>query len=145
MWVSEWRVPLMKVTPEMIGQSPARLIASSAPRPFSTVMIVASGQAPAQRRRRRLEAAGLRRDDAEVERRKRVRIGRGAHRRLAIAAPADAEAVALERRGVLGPARQDRDVGDRGQMACEEAADGARPDDAHALHAATGSPRPAKI
>ena len=46
MCVSEWRVPLMNVTPEMIGQAPAERTASSAPRPFSTVMMVASGKRP---------------------------------------------------------------------------------------------------
>ena len=46
MCVSEWRVPLMNVTPEMIGHEPAERTASSAPRPFRTVMIVASGKRP---------------------------------------------------------------------------------------------------
>ncbi len=102
MCVSECRVPLMKVTPEMIGQSPARRTASSAPRPFSTVMIVASGKRPRSDVGGGLEPAGLGRDDAEVERRERRRVGRRAHRGMAIAAPADAQAVTLERRGVLG-------------------------------------------
>ena len=67
MWVSEWRVPLMKVTTEMIGQSPARPVASSAPRPFRDGLIVPPGTRPRNAADRPLEAAGLRRDDAEVE------------------------------------------------------------------------------
>ena len=77
MCVSEWRVPLMNVTPEMIGQAPAERTASSAPRPLSTVMIVASGKRPLQRVDRALEAGRLGGDDAEVERLDLVGVGGG--------------------------------------------------------------------
>ena len=141
MWVSEWRVPLMNVTPEMIGQSPALRTASSAPRPFSTVMTVASGNRP------RSDSAAASSPPALVATMPRSNGGerggvcRGPHVGLAVAAPADAEPFALERRCVVGPAGQDRDVRDRGQMAREQAADRSRSDDAHALHAVS-SPFP---
>ena len=44
--VSEWRVPLMNVTAETIGQSPCLRTTSSAPMPLSTVITVASGKRP---------------------------------------------------------------------------------------------------
>ena len=44
--VSECFVPLMNVTAETIGQSPCSRTISSAPRPLSTVMTVAPGNAP---------------------------------------------------------------------------------------------------
>ena len=97
-------------------------------------------KAPAQRRRGRLEAAGLGRDDAEVERWQRGGSAEARTRdrrslRPLMRSPSRSSAAAS-----AAPARQDRDVRDRGQMAREEAADGARPDDAHALHAATALP-----
>ena len=44
--VSECRVPLMKVIAEMSGHGPYRRTISSAPRPFWTVISVASGKCP---------------------------------------------------------------------------------------------------
>ena len=134
MCVSEWRVPLMNVTPEMIGQAPAARTASSAPRPFSTVMIVGVREAPAQRLDRTLEPGRLGRDDAEVERRQLVRIGGGEHGRLALAAAADAQPVAVQRLGVIRAPRQYGDVGDGGQVPGKEAADRTCAYDAHPLH-----------
>ena len=48
--VSEWRVPLMNVTPETIGQSPCARTTSSAPIPLRTVTTVASGNRPSSAR-----------------------------------------------------------------------------------------------
>ena len=44
--MSEWRVPLMNVTPETIGHAPCARTISSAPIPLRTVTIVASGNLP---------------------------------------------------------------------------------------------------
>ena len=74
--VSEWRVPLMNVTPETIGHAPCARTTSSAPIPLSTVTIVASGKRPSSARTAALEARRLRRDDRDVERRELVRIVR---------------------------------------------------------------------
>ena len=144
MCVSEWRVPLMNVTPEMIGQAPGgahRLLRAETVQDGHDRGV---GKAPAQRLDRPLETSRLGRDDAEVERRDLVRIGRGVHRRLALAAAADAQAVASQRRGVILAPRQHGDVGDGGQMAGEEAADRTCAYDAHPLHPCRGSLQPSR-
>ena len=132
----------MNVTPEMIGQSPAERTASSAPRPLSTVMIVAPGKRPRSESTAPCEPGGLGGDDAEVERRDLVGIGRGVHGRVALAAAADAQPVAAQGLGVILAPRQHGDVGDGGQMPGKEAADRTRAYDAHPLHPCCRSLRP---
>ena len=145
MCVSEWRVPLMNVTPEMIGHDPAERTASSAPRPFSTVMIVASGKRPRSDSTAPSSPAALvatmPRSNGAIS----VGIGRRVHARLALAAPADAQAVAAQRLGVILAPRQHRDVGDGGQMPGKEAADRTCAYDAHPLHPCCRSLRPPAI
>ena len=63
-----------------------------------------------------------------------VGIGRGRDGRLAVAAPADAQAFAAQRVGVIRAPGQHRDVRDGGQMSGKEAADRTCAYDAHPLH-----------
>ena len=72
--VSEWRVPLMNVTPETIGQSPWERTTFSAPMPFNTVNDGRVGEAPLERAGRRFEPHALVATIANVERLQLVRI-----------------------------------------------------------------------
>ena len=58
-WSSAWRVPLMNVTAERIGQLPRTATTSSAPRPFCTVMSVAPAKRPASSSDRRSRSPPL--------------------------------------------------------------------------------------
>ena len=60
-WVSEWRVPLMNVTAEMTSRRARK--ASSAPRPFWTVIDRRAGPVAGEPRRSGFELGRLRRDD----------------------------------------------------------------------------------
>ena len=134
--VSEWRVPLMKVTPETIGQAPCARTTSSAPIPLRTVTIVASGKRPSSARTAALEARRLRRDDRDVELRELGRIVRRGHLRLVLGLSGHAKAVLVERLRVFAASREHRDLAHAGQMTREETPDDARPDDADPFHAA---------
>ena len=94
--VSEWRVPLMKVTPETIGQSPCARTTSSAPMPLSTVMTVASGKRPSSACAAGLEPRCLRRDDRDVERRELRRIVGCRHARMTVALAAHAKPITVQ-------------------------------------------------
>jgi hypothetical protein len=119
----------MNVTPEMIA--PHGLLGTEAVQHGHDRGV---REAPAQRFGSRLEAVRLGRDDAEIERRERVRVGRCAHPGVPFAASADTETVAFEGGSVRGTAGQDRDVRDRREMTREEASDRSGSDDAHTLH-----------
>ena len=132
--VSSCRVPLMKVTAEMIGQSPWSRTISSAPRPFSVVIIVASGKWPSSVAAAASRPGSLRREDAEVERRDLGRVaGRpsptpGRSLRPLIRSPRALSASACSWRRV-----KHADVRDLCEMPGEEAPDHAAADDAHPL------------
>ena len=129
--VSEWRVPLMKVTPETIGH----------------VAVLADdllGAEPVQHRRHRrpresaprasprrlAQPRRLRRDDPHVGATQLLRVGRRRDARVQLALAADAQAFAVQRVRVLAAARQHRHLADLGEMPGEQAADDAGTDDA---------------
>ena len=131
--VSSCRVPLMNVTAEMIGQSPWPRTISSAPSPFSVVIIVASGKWPSS------VAAAASSPGALVARMPRSNGGISAGSfdavidAVQLAPPAHPQAPRVQRVRVLPPPREDADVGHLRQMPGEEAADHATADDAHPL------------
>ena len=134
--VSEWRVPLMNVTPETIGHAPCARTISSAPIPFRTVTIVASGKRPSS-----ACAAGSS-PEAFVATIATSNSGSAAGSSVArdlgdvFALPAHAKSVLVQRLCVFAASREHRDLAHAGEMTREEAPDHARPDDADPFHAA---------
>ena len=132
-WVSECRVPLMNVTAEMIGQSPWARTTSSAPRPLSVVIIVASGKWPSS------VAAAASRPGALVATIPSSNGGSSAGSSDAVIRawrslrPLITEPVGVERVCVIATARQHAHLGDLREMAREQAADHASADDANTL------------
>ena len=131
--VSECFVPDMNVTAETSGQSPCARTTSSAPRPLSVVISIASGNRPSR------EAAASSRPFAFVAMipRSNGSSSSGSSRRrdvgMQVAAPGDAQAVAVQRVCVLAATRQHRHLGDLCEMAGEEAPDHPGTDHAHPL------------
>ena len=134
--VSEWRVPLMKVTPETIGHAPWRaddLLGADAVEHRHDRRV---REAAFERSRGSFEPRGLRRDDRDVERRQLVGIVGRRDSRAVLGLPADAKAVRVQRVGVFAASREHGDLAHASQMTREEAPDDARPDDADPFHAA---------
>ena len=87
-------------------------------------------EAPAERVGRRLDAARLRRDDAEVELGQIPDIRCRRDARCEVVAAADTQALRVERTRMVGAASEDEHLRDGGEMRCEQAADRAGADDA---------------
>ena len=130
--VSSWRVPLMKVTAERTRR-PGN--ASSAPRPFCTVITAAPGQWPSRRAAAAsssvvfvatIASSGSGSSAGSVEARSA---------RDEVAPARDAQPVLVQRSGVLLAAAEHRDLGDAAEVAGEEAADHAGADYADAVDA----------
>jgi hypothetical protein len=88
------------------------------------------GKCAGERAERPLEPGRLRRDDHDVGLGQRARLCRSAQARVQSALPAHAQALPLERFGVLTSAGEHRDLADLRQMPGEEAPDDPRADDA---------------
>ena len=88
---------------------------------------------PLERGRGLLQPGRLGRDDPEVERLELVGVGGRGHAGVQVAAPRDAEPVAVERVGVLASPRQHRDLRDLREVARKQAPDHTSPDHADTL------------
>ena len=136
--VSAWRVPLMNVTDERIGHAPRPPTISSAPRPFWTVIIVASGQWPARRSARSATSVPLLQTSTRPGSGSAVGSTEAVDLRVKVGAARHAQALLVQRARVRLAAGEDGDVGDLGEMPGEEAADHAGAGDADPLaHACT--------
>ena len=131
--VSEWRVPLMNVTEVRIGQSPWRaddLVGAEA------VLHRHHGRArevAGEARGDRLEVGALAADEHELRLGQRGRVGRGDDAAVQVGAARDADALVVQRAGVLLAPGEHRHLRDLGEVAREEAADHAGPGDADPL------------
>src|SRR5512133_989980 len=85
------------------------------------------------------ELGSLGRDDRKLGLGQLGRVGRGLQARGDVTPPGDAQALIVERAGVLLPPREHRDLADAGEMAGVEAADHAGADYADALDTALRS------
>ena len=122
-WVSEWRRAAHERHSGDDRPVSVLRTTSSAPMPFSTVTIDRIGEPTLECLRRRLEPRGFRRDDRHLEGWSLVRVGgRRVHGvRDGRSSPLTRETVAVERVSVLPAPREDRDLGNVGEMPRKEA------------------------